>query len=99
MQPTPQYRLEANGDVIARSQPFGGRDGTIRQDIVLRYDPDNYTPFISHHRGLNRDDVPSDNYFWGHYFSDLPSALLDFAERCKQYGVHVERLEGFEIRK
>jgi len=100
MRAVPQYGIESNSNVIARSQTFGGGGGTVLQDIILWYDEESAAPFVTHHRELKAEDGTTGSYyFWGHYSYDMEAALIDFAERCRRQDVHVERLEGTEVRK
>ena len=63
--------------------PF--RDGCFEAEIVLCHLPHNkHTPYVTWQHNLRNDT--NEDFYWGHYFSDLHTANVDFIERCQKCG-------------
>lgn len=57
--------------------------GMLPSCVVLCHIPDSVQPFVTWIMAWREDGVSST--FWGHYFNDIDSALVDFNERAKRY--------------
>lgn len=71
-------------NILARAR-LPERSGCIAAEIVLCYlTHNNHTPYVTWQHNL--PDGENDGFYWGHYFTDLHDANVDFIVRCQKSG-------------
>jgi hypothetical protein len=73
-----------NDPSVLLHSPIQIQEGLRPYRFVLRHEPGQFQPFISHRENLKLvgDTWVHEDFYWGHYFSSKDEAEKDFRDRA-----------------
>ena len=76
--------------ILHESEPFC-ESGMMPSSIVLREHEHNQ--YVTHVK-IYAHESASPSYAWGHYYTDLTEAAIDYKKRCEDYNTDYKYREG-----